>query len=154
VLRWRSTPRSSTPTAASHRDEREQSMLPATRTDPRESWLEDAPVDIAAVGVADAAVPLRPWPTERPFRVVLFLVSLPLWFAMFKTPIGLTYAVLIGTFFFVTRLAFIAHLRGSAVRLGPEQLPDLHQRVVELSARVGLVPPAAYVMQAGGALNA
>ena len=41
------------------------------------------------------------------------------------------------------------------MRLGPNQLPDLYERVRILSARVGIEKePEAYLMQAGGALNA
>jgi len=41
------------------------------------------------------------------------------------------------------------------VRIGPDQFPELHARVQELSRRAGLGKmPAAYVMQAGGDLNA
>jgi Zn-dependent protease with chaperone function len=85
---------------------------------------------------------------------VVIFVALLLWPVIAHSTIGLIYAIAFGIFFFVTHLVFVAHLRGSAVRLGPEQLPDLNQRVVELSARVGMEPPAAYLMQAGGTLNA
>jgi hypothetical protein len=52
-------------------------------------------------------------------------------------------------------LVFITHIKGNAVKLGPQQFPELHARVVELSNRAGLSPPPdAYLMQAGGSLNA
>jgi hypothetical protein len=41
------------------------------------------------------------------------------------------------------------------VRLGPEQFPELHARVLELARRIGLKKePEVYLMQAGGSLNA
>ena len=69
--------------------------------------------------------------------------------------VGIAYAVLLGVFFFLAHLGFIAYLRGSAVRLSPEQLPEIHARVVAISQRLGLnEAPEAYLMQAGGSLNA
>jgi len=68
---------------------------------------------------------------------------------------GLIYVALIGLFLFFAHLAFVTHIRGSAVRLGPEQFPELHRRVEELAARAGIGKmPEAYLMQAGGTLNA
>ena len=58
-------------------------------------------------------------------------------------------------FLFLSHVVMVAYIRGSAVRLGPNQLPDLYERVRILSARVGIEKePEAYLMQAGGALNA
>lgn len=95
------------------------------------------------------------WPTELPLLVLVVSASIALWFVICISIIGAIYAGLIAVFLMFSQIAFVAHLRGSAVRLGPDQFPDLHRRVEELAARVGLKePPAAYVMQAGGALNA
>lgn len=145
--------------------------MPETRTRDCESWPDDAADHADAVDTTfscdrtvlpfcdsvrtiGSPVRLQRWPSERPLRVAVFLVALLLWPVITASTVGRIYAIGFGIFFFLTHLAFIAHLRGSAVRLGPEQLPDLNRRVVELSARVGMEPPAAYLMQAGGALNA
>ena len=129
-------------------------MMPVARTDDCESEFDPTADDADAAGSADASIPLRRWPSERPLRFVVILVALLLWPVIAHSTIGIVYAIGFGIFFFLTHLAFIAHLRGSAVRLGPEQLPDLYRRVEELSAQVGMEPPAAYLMQAGGTLNA
>ena len=95
------------------------------------------------------------WPTERPLFVLTMFVSLVLWVVALVTIIGAFYAILFGVFFFFIHLAFVAHIRGSAVRLGPDQFPDLHAAVVRIASRIGLDPvPEVYLMQAGGALNA
>jgi Zn-dependent protease with chaperone function len=111
--------------------------------------------------VAQAAVGVRSplhvprWPTERPLQVLVILAAIAIWVALAVSLIGLAYACVLAVFFFLAHVAFITHLRGSAVRLGPEQMPELHQRVVALSERIGLRPvPDAYLVQAGGALNA
>jgi Zn-dependent protease with chaperone function len=118
----------------------------------------------------DAVAPVRvdPWPSEGPLLVLVLLVSLVAWgllvlmaAVMLKAGQGTGlivigfYAAIVITFVFVSRLIFIAHLRGSAVRLGPGQFPDLFRRVEELARRIGLqTMPAIYLMEAGGALNA
>ncbi len=95
------------------------------------------------------------WPSEIPLLVFVALTSLVLWVFITVSVVGLFYAVLLGVFFFFGHIAFIAHLRGSAIRLGPDQLPDLHRRVEKISLQLGLErPPEAFLMQAGGVLNA
>lgn len=93
--------------------------------------------------------------TERPLFVLALLISLVFWVVICISVVGLVYAVCLGAFFFVLHLGFVAHLRGSAVRLAPDQLPELHARVELLARRMGMArAPEAYVMQAGGSLNA
>ncbi|MDP3940056.1 MAG: M48 family metallopeptidase [Deltaproteobacteria bacterium] len=95
------------------------------------------------------------WPSERPLFVLVLMVSLGFWCLLAVSIVGLLYAVLIGIFFGIAHLIFIAHLRGSAVRLGPEQLPELYGRVQELAGRLRMrKTPEAYLLQAGGTLNA
>jgi Zn-dependent protease with chaperone function len=95
------------------------------------------------------------WPSEEPLFLLALLVSLALWLVAIVSVIGLFYAAVFGTLFFVMHLAFIAHVRGSAVRLGPNQFPDLYAAVERIAQRMGLDPvPEVYLMQAGGALNA
>jgi Zn-dependent protease with chaperone function len=100
-------------------------------------------------------VQVEPWPSELPLTVLVVLASLGVWALLALTIIGLIYVLFIFLFLFFVQLAFVTHLRGSAVKLGPEQFPELHARVVELGRRAGLERlPDAYLMQAGGSLNA
>ena len=95
------------------------------------------------------------WPSERPLFVLALAISLALWVVAIVTIVGAFYGILFGVLFFVMHLAFVAHIRGSAVRLGPEQFPDLHKAVERIAAGMGLSPaPEVYLMQAGGSLNA
>ncbi len=109
------------------------------------------------VSTAGSAGPaqVERWPSEIPLLVLVALAAAGIWFFLVFSIIGVLYAALIGLFLFFTHLGFVAHLRGSAVRLGPDQFPELHRRVQELAARAGLARvPEAYVMHAGGSLNA
>lgn len=100
-------------------------------------------------------VTVERWPTERPLFALSLLVSIVLWLIAIISVFGIIYAGLFALFFFLVHLGFVAHVRGSAVRLSPEQFPELHQRVARMAVKLGMMQvPETYVMQAGGALNA
>jgi len=108
----------------------------------------------AGVNVA-SSLRVDRWSSERRLRVFVWLAAIALWSALAVSLVGIAYVAFLGVFFFVAHIAFITHLRGNAVRLGPDQMPELHDRVVALAERVGLAKaPEAYIVQAGGTLNA
>jgi Zn-dependent protease with chaperone function len=95
------------------------------------------------------------WHSEDPLFILITLISLVLWLFLFISVIGVIYAVILGLFFFFSHLIFISRIKGSAVKLSENQFPDLHQRVIDLSEKIGLKKmPEVYVMQSGGSLNA
>lgn len=103
----------------------------------------------------DEAVTVERWSTEKPLFFLIVACAIGFWILFCLSIIGIMYAALLGAFFFVSHVAFIAYLRGSAVRLGPRQMPELYAHVLQLSTRIGLKKaPETYVMQAGGTLNA
>ena len=105
--------------------------------------------------IPPAPIQVGAWPTEKPLFILVLLVSLGLWALLAISIIGLAYVALIGLFLFFVHLAFVTHLRGSAVRLGPAQFPELHARVQELARAAGLPrEPEAYLLESGGSLNA
>jgi Zn-dependent protease with chaperone function len=90
-----------------------------------------------------------------PLRIVLFIVAIILWIIFVVSVIGIVYGLFLGLFFFIVHLSLIAHLRGSSIKLGPQQMPELYQRVVEISQRMGMEKvPDVYLLQSGGILNA
>ena len=104
---------------------------------------------------ATDAITIERWPTERSLLALAAIVSALLWIVAIVSVVGLVYAAFAGALFFVMHLAFVAHVRGSGVRLGPEQFPELHDSVERLAQRIGLArAPETYILQAGGALNA
>ncbi|MCP4004123.1 MAG: M48 family metallopeptidase [bacterium] len=108
-----------------------------------------------SVAKNDAPLEIHRWPSERLLRVIVVVAAIAMWALLAMSLIGAIYALMIGVFFFFAHLAFIYHLRGNAVRLGPEQFPELHARVEQIALRVGLKEtPDAYLVQAGGDLNA
>lgn len=106
-------------------------------------------------GSSGATVRVERWPTETPLLVLVVLAAAALWLLLAVSIFGLVYVGLIGLFLFFAHVVLITHIRGSAVRLGPDQFPELHRRVLELAAQAGIDPvPEAYLMEAGGSLNA
>lgn len=102
----------------------------------------------------ESVMTVERWPSELPLTALVTIAALVMWAVLFVSVIGIVYAVFLGVFFFVAHAIAVAHIRGSAIRLAPDQLPALHARVQELAARFGMEMPQAYLMQAGGALNA
>lgn len=102
-----------------------------------------------------ASVSVQPWPSEAPLFVLVLLVSLGFLGLLVVSIIGAIYAAIIAAAIFLGHLLLITHIRGSAIKLGPTQLPELYDRVQLLARRAGLAPiPDAYVLESGGALNA
>jgi Zn-dependent protease with chaperone function len=112
-------------------------------------------MDLLRFAGIGAAIQVQPWPSETPLFALVVAASVVLWLALAISIIGIAYALLIAVGLFFAHVAYVAHVRGSAVRLGPDQLPELYARVVDLARRTGIdVMPEAYVMEAGGQLNA
>lgn len=117
--------------------------------------MEAATSDFIPRSRDESPIRVDRWPTEIPLLLLVGLFSLLLWIAAAVSIIGIIYAALLGLFFFVAHAAFVAHVRGNGVRLAPDQFPELHAAVERLSQRMNLSPaPEAYLMQAGGMLNA
>src|SRR5712691_7528739 len=89
------------------------------------------------------------WETEIPLLVLVIFTSIGMWVFLTISIFGAFYAAFFGIFFFLAHLAFIAHLRGSSIKLAPDQLPELHARVQAMAASLGIRRlPDTYVMQA------
>ena len=102
-----------------------------------------------------APIEVTRWPSELPLLALALVASVAIYVLLAISLVGAIYVGAFAVMFFVMNAAFVAHIRGSAVRLGPQQFPDLHRRVAEIARRIGLDEvPDAYLMQAGGALNA
>ena len=110
---------------------------------------------MALSSIPVVSVTVDRWPTERPLFALSLIVSIILWVLAVISIFGIIYAAIFGLVFFLMHLGFVAHVRGSAVRLSHEQFPELHERVARMAVRLGMIRvPETYVMQAGGALNA
>ena len=92
---------------------------------------------------------------ERRLRVLAWVLSSIAWLAVVVSIVGVIYGAFIALAIAIAHALWLGHVRGNGVRLGPQQLPHLWNKVVAASQRVGLrEPPATYLMQSGGVLNA
>jgi Zn-dependent protease with chaperone function len=106
-------------------------------------------------GISKGPINVAPCAAEVPLRVLLMIVGIALWIVLVISVIGLVYGIMLGLFFFFVHLSLIAHVRGSSIKLGPQQMPQLYERVAELSQRIGMKKvPDVYLLQHGGVLNA
>ena len=94
------------------------------------------------------------WPSERPLFIVAIVAALIIWLVLLVTVVGLVYVGMVVLFVALMRLMLVGQLRGSAVRLGPNQFPELYATVDTLARRMGMLTPEVYLMQADGSLNA
>lgn len=95
------------------------------------------------------------WHTEMPYFTLALIVALPIWALLVFSIVGVIYAAMFAAFFLFTHALFVGHVRANGVRLGPDQMPALYDRVCAIAEEQGLdVVPDAYLMQAGGLLNA
>lgn len=100
-------------------------------------------------------VTVEKWSTEVPFTVMVALFATVFWFVIVITIFGLIYGVMLAFIFFMGHVMFVSHVRGNGIKIGPNQFPDLHKKITELAQKFGMQKmPEAYLIQAGGALNA
>ena len=110
------------------------------------------PPAIAPVGLSLGSLTAR---KEETYFVWVLIISIFIWLLVAVTIVGLLYAALIGFFLWLGNGLLTAHLRAEAVRVGPDQIPELHAAFQDVCAQLGLhTPPALYVLQSGGLLNA
>lgn len=94
-------------------------------------------------------------PKEKTYFGFVLLASIFICLAIVVSVIGIFYAVLFGLLIWLGNGLLAAHLRSGAVRVGPDQLPELDAAFCEVCARLGVnMPPRLYVLQSGGLLNA
>ncbi|ACB74452.1 M48 family metalloprotease [Opitutus terrae] len=106
----------------------------------------------APVGLTPANLTV---PKEASRFVIVLILSILVWLALAVTMIGLFYAVIFGFFLWLGNGLLTAYLRAEAVRVGPEQLPELDASLRDVCQKLGVRDvPALYVLQSGGLLNA
>lgn len=97
------------------------------------------------------------YPGEKSRFAILATLAIIFWVVVIIGTLGLAllYILLIFIFYVFAHSGFISYLRGSAVRVSPEQFPDLHARVVACCKKVGVeTVPDTYLLHADGIFNA
>ena len=94
---------------------------------------------------------------ERSLFVVMLVLSLIVWAGLVAGMGGAVfgYALMFFLFYCFAQSALISYLKGNAVRITPEQFPDLDAQINACCFKLGLErAPDAYLLQMGGSLNA
>jgi len=94
---------------------------------------------------------------ERSLFVVMLVLSLIVWAGLVAGMGGAVfgYAVMFFLFYCFAQSALISYLKGNAVRITPDQFPDLDAQINACCFKLGLErAPDAYLLQMGGSLNA
>lgn len=97
------------------------------------------------------------YPGEKTRFKIAATLAILFWTAIIVGTLGiaLIYVFFFFLFYLFAQSAFISYLRGSAVKITPDQFPDLHGRVKACSEKVGLIKtPDAYLLHSDGVFNA
>jgi Zn-dependent protease with chaperone function/competence protein ComGC len=104
---------------------------------------------------------ITPWPgalsvkKEAQYFVWVLIISVLVWALIAITIVGLIYGALFAFLFWIANGLLVAQLRSEAVRVSERQMPALHAAFMDVCTRLGLQqPPALYLLQSGGVLNA
>lgn len=106
---------------------------------------------------ASVGAPIRPYRHEAPLFWILGIFSILIWLVLSLATFGLFLALFLvaGLFALFGHSLLISWLRGNAVRVDADQLPDLHAHYVACCERLRMTKrPDLYVAQADGLLNA
>ncbi|HET6148988.1 MAG TPA: M48 family metallopeptidase [Polyangia bacterium] len=92
---------------------------------------------------------------ERTLYTISAIFSALFWLAALISIAGIVIGLFVGALALVVHCLFMAHVIGNGVRVGPRQLPDLMRRIEAAAHKLGMDRvPEAYLLQAGGLLNA
>jgi Zn-dependent protease with chaperone function/competence protein ComGC len=94
-------------------------------------------------------------PKERVYHRWVIAFSVLIWLGLAATIFGIFYAAIFAFFLWLGNGLMVAGLRSGAVKVSDQQMPALHAAFLEVCSRLSVShPPALYVLQAGGVLNA
>lgn len=121
-----------------------------------EASVAETPI-AAPEGAAAARPVVRPYKHEGTLFGLSLGISIVFWIALIFGTLGIALVWLLAIFigYLFAQSAFIAYVRGNAVRLGPDQYPELYERVLKCSEALRVYPaPEAYMLNGEGLLNA
>ncbi|MBU4319320.1 MAG: M48 family metallopeptidase [Proteobacteria bacterium] len=95
--------------------------------------------------------------SEKPLFIICLVISIIFWLLMVLGTVGI--ALFWVLFFFVIYLfvqsGLIAYLKGTAVKIAPDQFPDLYAQFQECCQKLSITDiPEIYMLHADGAFNA
>ena len=97
------------------------------------------------------------YPHEKTLGKITLVLGIITWLLLVVGTVGIALLYVLAGFigYCFAQSAWIAHIRGTAVRITADQFPDLHQRLDDCCRTLGVVPmPEAYILHGNGAFNA
>jgi Zn-dependent protease with chaperone function len=97
------------------------------------------------------------YPRERVLGALTLIFGVLTWVLLIVGTLGIALGFVFLAFiaYVFAQSGFIAWIKGTAVKLSPEQHPDLYQRFGDCCRKLGMnEPPEAYIVEGGGMLNA
>ncbi|NNK02130.1 MAG: M48 family metalloprotease [Desulfatitalea sp.] len=94
---------------------------------------------------------------EKPLFVIMLTFSLLVWAAFVVGTFGtiFIYVLFIYIFYLFAQSAVISYLKGTAVRITPEQFPDIHERLLSCCKKLEMDKiPEIYILHGDGVFNA
>jgi Zn-dependent protease with chaperone function len=146
--------------------------LPAAPPQPAEAVQPPAavvyaPPPLPAPVAASAPYSARPaaaaslddlvYANERSLFAIGLAISAVFWLVLLVGTLGFALFYALGGFVFYlfAQSGLIAYIRGNAVRITPQQYPDLHDKLSACCQRLGMADvPETYLLHANGAFNA
>lgn len=97
------------------------------------------------------------YPRERTLGTITLVLGLIVWLLIVVGTLGIVLVYLLLGFiaYLFAQSSLIAYIKNTAVRLTPQQFPDLHERFLDCCKKLQIdTPPEAYVLAGNGLLNA
>lgn len=97
------------------------------------------------------------YPHEKTLKAIMLTLGVIIWLFLIICSLGtfFLYAAAAYLIFLVLHSVLISHVKGSGVRLSPEQFPDLYQNYLACCERLKMpATPRVYILEGGGILNA
>jgi Zn-dependent protease with chaperone function len=93
---------------------------------------------------------------EPPLFKISLAISVVAWLLLLVGTLGIAlfYALLFFVVYLFAQSGLIAYIKGNAVRITPEQYPDLYRRLQACAERIGMEVPETYLLHGDGAFNA
>jgi len=94
-------------------------------------------------------------PKEKRYQGLIAFFSILFWLGVVASGIGIIYVGIMFLSLWFGSGLLAAYLKSESVKISPTQMPRLHQSFMEVCQELGVEePPALYVMESGGLLNA
>ncbi len=97
------------------------------------------------------------YPKEKTLFTILAALAVPVWLLILIGTLGTALVYVLGFFllYLFVQSGFISYIKGTAVRITPEQFPDLHARIAACADKIDMPTlPEAYLLRSDGVFNA